>query len=397
MKKHINNFLLNTSPFFVALLPSIFAIPIYLKTIGTEGLGMYYLYLATVGIGGTFDFGIPQTVIKYVAQYKLVSKKFVNLTILSTRLIILLTSFVLTIISILLCLIIAYSNLFYNLEIIWVVFFSIGLILQIWFNFFLSILKGYEKFKDVAKIEILNKLIFTGFGILLAFLYKDVKYVILSHIFALLIQNIFLYKKLTFSKKKYSFKFKIEFFKRNLWLYSKWILIQNTIGFLNNNIDKFIVASFINLNSLAVYNTAKNIANILPAFFSKGLSYLLPHVAGIKNKESIRGFYLKYSYIFNSILAFLYILGVLVSVPFFPFYLKGDIELSNQVISVFRFLLISSVFTSTSLLSFNLYNGMGEVKINTILPLITNSFSILFIFICGYYYGLWGGCICQNE
>ena len=48
MKKHLTNFFLNSAPFFIGLLPSVLAIPIYLNKLGTEGLGIYYLYLAVV-------------------------------------------------------------------------------------------------------------------------------------------------------------------------------------------------------------------------------------------------------------------------------------------------------------------------------------------------------------
>lgn len=390
MKKHLSNFSLNAFPFFVGLLPSIFVIPIYLKTLGSEGLGIYYLYLAVVGIGGTFDFGIPQTIVKYVSEYRGVSTKFIQLTIYSSRLAISFANLLIVIIALLFCLLISQTQFLNSITLISVVLFTIGLILQMWFNFFISILKGFEKFKKIAIVETQNKLLFTGLGIVSAFYFKNVDYVIISHIFSLLVQNFVLLKTTVYFKNSYSYKLKFQFFKDKLWNYSKWILIQNTIGFLNSNIDKFIVVSFINLSSLAVYNTAKNVANLLPAFFGKGLSYLLPHVSKMKDKEHVRAFYVKYSYVFNAILAVIYIVGVLVSEPVLSFYLRGNTEMANQVVFVFRFLLISSVFMATSLLSFNLFNGIGEVKINTIIPFIGNVFSILLIIILGYYYGFWG-------
>lgn len=390
MKKHISNFFLNAFPFFISLLPSIIAIPIYLKTLGSQGLGVYYLYLAVVGVGGTFDFGIPQTIIKYVSEYRNLSEKFIKLTIYSTKLVITLANIFIIIVALILSIIVSTTDFFDGISVSSIVLFTIGLILQMWFNFFISILKGYEKFKKIAVIETQNKLLFSGLGIFMSFYLQDVKYVILSHIFSLVLQNFFLMRKAIYFRNGYSFVLKLQFFKNKLWNYSKWILIQNTIGFLNNNIDKFVVASFISLSSLSVYNTAKNIANLLPAFFGKGLSYILPHASKMKDRTKIKEFYVKYSYIFNCVLAVFYIGGVLISPAVLSYYLKGDMELAEQVIYVFRFLLISAVFASTSLLSFYLFNGIGEVKVNTLVPFFSNIVSILLIVVFGYYYGFWG-------
>lgn len=390
MKKHISDFSLNAFPFFINLLPTVIAIPIYIKTLGAQGLGIYYLYLAVVGIGGTFDFGIPQTIIKYISENRGRSIKFIRLTIYSTKLVITLSNLFLVIVAVIISIVVSFTDFFVGISILSIALFTIGLILQIWFNFFLSILKGYEKYKKIALIETQNKLLFTVLGIFMAIYLKDVNYVISSHIFSLMLLNFFLMRKAIYFRDEYSFWLKLSFFKNKLWNYSKWILLQNTIGFLNNNIDKFVVASSISLSSLSVYNTAKNIANLLPAFFGKGLSYILPYSSKNRDRTTIKQFYIKYSYIFNSVLAVIYILGVVISAPVLSFYLKGDIELAKKVIDVFRFLLIASVFASTSLLSFNLFNGIGEVKINTVVPFFSNVISILLICVFGYYYGFWG-------
>lgn len=390
MKKHISDFSLNAFPFFINLLPTVIAIPIYIKTLGAQGLGIYYLYLAVVGIGGTFDFGIPQTIIKYISENRGRSIKFIRLTIYSTKLVITLSNLFLVIVAVIISIVVSFTDFFVGISILSIALFTIGLILQIWFNFFLSILKGYEKYKKIALIETQNKLLFTVLGIFMAIYLKDVNYVISSHIFSLMLLNFFLMRKAIYFRDEYSFWLKLSFFKNKLWNYSKWILLQNTIGFLNNNIDKFVVASSISLSSLSVYNTAKNIANLLPAFFGKGLSYILPYSSKNRDRTTIKQFYIKYSYIFNSVLAAIYILGVVISAPVLSFYLKGDVELAKKVIDVFRFLLIASVFASTSLLSFNLFNGIGEVKINTVVPFFSNVISILLICVFGYYYGFWG-------
>lgn len=390
MKKHISDFSLNAFPFFINLLPTVIAIPIYIKTLGAQGLGIYYLYLAVVGIGGTFDFGIPQTIIKYISENRGRSIKFIRLTIYSTKLVITLSNLFLVIVAVIISIVVSFTDFFVGISTLSIALFTIGLILQMWFNFFLSILKGYEKYKKIALIETQNKLLFTALGIFMAIYLKDVNYVISSHIFSLILLNFFLMRKAIYFRDEHSFWLKLSFFKNKLWNYSKWILLQNTIGFLNNNIDKFVVASSISLSSLSVYNTAKNIANLLPAFFGKGLSYILPYSSKNRDRTTIKQFYIKYSYIFNSVLAAIYILGVVVSAPVLSFYLKGDIELAKKVIDVFRFLLIASVFASTSLLSFNLFNGIGEVKINTVVPFFSNVISILLICVFGYYYGFWG-------
>lgn len=390
MKKHISDFFLNSVPFFTNLLPTIIAIPIYIKTLGSEGLGIYYLYLAVVGIGGTFDFGIPQTIIKYISEYREKSKYFIKLTIYSTKLITTLSNVFLLIVGLVFSIVVYYTDFFNGISVLSIVLFTTGIILQTWFNFFLSILKGYEKFKKVAVVEAQNKLLFTTLGVFMAIYLKDVNYVILSHIFSLVLQNILLMRNAIYFRNRYSFGFKLSFFKDKLWNYSKWILTQNTIGFLNSNVDKFVVASFISLSSLSVYNTAKNIANLLPAFYGKGMSYILPYISKARDRTKIKQFYIKYSYIFNTVLALSYILGIIFSAPVLFLYLKDDIELAKNVIDVFRFLLISSVFASTSLLSYNLFNGIGEVKINTVIPFFSNIISILLICVFGFYYGFWG-------
>lgn len=390
MIKDIRNFSLNAIPFLVGILPSIILIPIYLKFIGSEGLGVYYLYLSLVGIGGTFDFGIPQTIIKYIAEYRGLSEKFIQLTIYSTKLVISLVHLIVIFSALLLCIIISETDLFGNISVLSVVLFTAGIILQMWYSFFISILQGYEKFKKIAVIDIQNKFLFSILGIFCAFYFQDVNYVIISHIFSLLLFNYFLMRNAVYFQNEYNYKLKLQFFKKRLWNYSKWILTQNTIGFLNTNIDKFIVASFVSLSSLAVYNTAKNISNLVPAFFGKGFGYLLPHISRMNDISKIKKLYVKYSYIINSILALFYLIGIIISEPILLFYLKNDPELANQVIVVFKYLLISSVFMSTSLLSFYLFNGIGQVKINTTIPFLGNLLSITVVIVFGYFYGFWG-------
>lgn len=390
MKKHINNFILNSLPFFIGLLPSIIAIPIYLKYLGGEGLGVYYLYLAIVGIGGTFDFGIPQTLVKYISEYRFKSIKFVQLTIYSTTAIMFIVNIIIILVALFLFFIVHFTPWLNDIGNSSIALFTIGLILQTWYNYFISILKGYERFKKIAFIEAQNKVLFTGLGIILAIFFKNVNYVIFAHIFSLIVQNFYLFVQTKYIRNDYSLALKFEFFKRYLWNYSKWILVQNTIGFFNGNIDKFIIATYINLNSLAVYNTARNIANLFPAFFSKGMSYLLPHVSKIDNKEKIKSFYIKSSYIFNVILALIYFIVVLISPFVIKLYLNGNPEVALEVTNVFRFLLISSIFMCTSLLSFNFFNGIGEVKTNTVIPFYGNVISIIIVILGGYFWGFWG-------
>ena len=391
MKKHLYNFLLNSLPFFIGLLPSVFAIPIYLNTIGVEQLGIYYLYLAMVGIGGSFDLGITQTVVKFLSEYKNKSKIFSSLLIGSSVLIITLSNLFIVLL-VLLGYIIARVLNFWELPGIHVlIIFVVGLILQMWFNFFLSILKGLEDFKKMASIELINKLIFTGLGMGLAYYTKNVNYVLLAHIISLILQNIILIKKLNDYKfKNYSIGLKFKFFKIHLWDYSKWILIQNTLGFLNGNIDKFLIASLVNLSSLAIYNTANNLARLVPSFFSKGLSYLLPHVSQIANKEKVRKFYISYSYKFNLIMAFIYIVAIFCAPFAISLYLHNSSGIVDEVVECFKYLLISSVFAATALLSFNVFNALGEVRTNTLIPLFGNIFSLICLVIGGYFWGFWG-------
>ena len=390
MKKHLTNFFLNSAPFFIGLLPSVLAIPIYLNKLGTEGLGIYYLYLAVVGIGGSFDLGITQTIIKYLSQYQDKSPIFSSLLIGSSVMIISFANVIITVAAIF-----VYGILYLfgwdGLPEISIIFlFILGLLLQMWFNFFLSILKGNESFNRMATVELINKLIFTGLGIVLAIFFRDVKYVLVAHILSLCIQNIYLLKILKpYNYNSYSNNLKFQFFKNHLWAYSKWILVQNTVGFLNGNLDKFLVASTVNLSSLAVYNTANNLARLIPSFFSKGLGYLLPHVSKITDRERVRIFYIKYSYIFNIVLSFIY-LFVVIGAPYFISIYLNDKVISDEVTLTFRFLVIASIFSATSLLSFNVFNAIGEVKTNTVIPFLSNVISLLCVLIGGLFWGFWG-------
>ncbi|WP_443939725.1 lipopolysaccharide biosynthesis protein [Pedobacter sp. MW01-1-1] len=391
MRKHIENFVINAFPFLISLVPTILTVPIFLKYLGASEMGLYYLYLTITGIGGMFDLGISQSLIKYIAAYRTKSTSYVAQIIYSSRI----ASFILLSICFIVFLIYMSVATALHFEVKWMLSLLcvVGFVLQYLLNLELAIFKGYEKFSAVARYEVIQKIGFCSLGIGVAILYKDVKYVILMHVFVtafLLLFNSRLKWRKNEGYKQRSIKFNLAFFKKVLFDYSKWVFLQNLIGFLNGNLDTLLVASFVNIKSLASYNTSFNLSTVIQGFAAKGLSYLLPYASKNTDQEVLRKFFVNGNLILSSILGLCYPVAVLLAPIVIKWYLKSDSTVANQVISYFDYLLICALFACTSLLSWHLFNGMGEIKINTTVPLIFNIIGLMLMVVFGYLYGVWG-------
>lgn len=392
MKRHIYNFFLNSLPFIVSLIPGIIAIPLYLKFLGTTQLGVYYLYLTLVGMGSAFDLGISQTLIKFIAAYKLKSKYYVSYIISSSRAIL---NLLLCACSILFVLYVFIGFFFLkDFNLLSVSLFFVGFSLQFMLNFELAINRGYEEFKIVAFYETFQKVTFTVLGITLAYFFKNINLVLLLHIIITIgiigYINLLKFKNKNKNTTDRTLSFKVFFFKKVLLEYSKWVFVQNLIGFLNGSLDKFVVASFINLKTLTSYNTSQNLTGVFQGFIAKGLAYLLPYASKMDDRESLRKFFVRGNFLLSNVLGVVYIAGTILAPTVIRWYLKSDLVVAEQVILYFDVLLIASLFSCTAMLSWHLFNGMGEIKINTTIPLIFNVIGIVLMVVLGYFYGIWG-------
>lgn len=390
--EHLTPFILNTLPFIVSLVPSVIAVPLYLKYYGEENLGVYYLYITIVGIGSVFDLGISQTMVKYISEYKGKSKSYTSLIIDSSRII--------TIIIVIICILISAIGIFldYTFELFsWnnllSILFVMGFSFQFFLNFELSIKKGFENFSSIVKFEIAQKIVFTCLGIGIAIYYQNIYMLLVAHILV----TALLYLKVAYQSER-SYRYlnikdlgkNVVFFKRNLLNYSKWVIVQNAVGFLNSSLDKFILASFLNVKSLASYSTSQNLTGLFQGFLAKGLSYILPYSSRINDTELLRRFFVRGNVILSCFLGIVYVIALNTCPFLIKIYLKNDLEVANKVIEYFDLMLISSLFNSTSLLSWHIFNGMGKVKINTVIPLIFNAIGIVLVCLGGYFYGVWG-------
>lgn len=346
MRELLSKSIILSSPGIVSLIISLFAIPIHLNSQGLSNYGQYifFHFILSIGLLLNLGFGKITTICigKYNQKLKLIISKSITLTAklcLAYLIIYLIINFIFKI----------NQDYFYIF---------IGLLLTVIYFSFEGIFIGEKKFK---KISLMN-FIFFSLSLNVPSLLLYFKTFTLSEIiqYSLLIKfipvilMIFEYIKLLNLKKDRS-----KILEKNIQQNCGWITLTLINVQISNFIDKYLIRLFLGAELLSKYSIPQQISGKL-SIFSQGFSaFLLQNLTNKKRNDKN---------LILSIIIFLYIIPILsfLVFPFFDLFLKFWLQSNYETIifSLFKILIVYSIFSSTSHLIISKFEANLKIKNN---------------------------------
>ncbi|PIB33292.1 hypothetical protein BFP78_03260 [Gaetbulibacter sp. 5U11] len=361
----------------------VIATPFFIYKLGIDNYGLWVLINSIVASLSLFNFGINETVIKYVALYKkeknLLQQQKVFSSIVSFQVLMAIAAMVVMLLLFVINKIGSPKDL--N-QIILILLFAVPLffIRQIEQALF-ALHKAYEDFKYMVKQSFVSKLLFYSSQLLAVFLYESV-----LSIFQLSVTVSFIYLCIQFYllKSKYNNIFSLKLaskdtFKSVFKGYGKWAWLSSTASIVNSNIDKWFVSASLGLTVFGYYSLGVLILNQLHTIISASISWIFPKISSneLEEKTQIK-FHLNLT-LFVSLIGLLASL-MLVNMDFLFIAWLGEETFSNSRTFIHVFLYLLPVWLMSSV-SYYYLLGLGAVKQKFYLDIIVLSIKVGLLYI----------------
>ncbi|WGD35771.1 oligosaccharide flippase family protein [Olleya sp. YS] len=346
------------APFFLVI-----ATPIFISQIGIEKYGLWILVNSVLASLSIFNFGINETIIKYISESKSKNDNLFQSKVFSSVILFLVLLSVIILGAIYL---VFFSNYFLNFfkvtEIIKILLFAFPLffIKQIEQALF-ALHKSHEDFKHLAKQSFISKALLYLSQIIAVFVFKDVKSVFMISVIVAGLYLLYQFYELThkyesvFVRKNAS----VSVFKGILG-YGKWAWFSSTILIFSAHIDKWIVSSLLGLKIFAYYSIGVSVLNQLKTIHTASISWVFPKISGNQLSVSER------ANLHFKLTVFVSVLGLMVS--FFlvktDFLFKlwlGDFTFQNSKLYLHTFLYLLPIWLMSAA-SFYYLQGLAIVK-----------------------------------
>ena len=284
-----NGAFLSYATIFLTNIVGLLLTPFIIKSLGDAEYGLYTLIGAFVGYIGILDFGLNNTIIRFIAKYKANNDKIGEENFLAICMLIYgIISFIIIIIGLF-----VYFNLDFifsnslNLEEllkakIMFVILIINLAITLPGGAFSAICSGYEHFVFPRKLNIIKYIIRS---LLVVFLLMNggdsIELVLLDslmNILVIIICGYYVFRKL-------NVKFKIHFLETSLikeiFSFSSWIFIGVLIQQFQLQIGQVLIGLKLNTESVSVYSVGIMLAGYFSSFSGAISSVFLPRVTNL--------------------------------------------------------------------------------------------------------------------
>jgi O-antigen/teichoic acid export membrane protein len=373
-----------------------FSYPIYLQYLGLELYGLWATFSVLLVFGQMGQFGINQSIIKFVAESIKLNDDGKKAAEYITGAFVILIS-----ISILfVCIIVIFKESFINLLNLPDQYIGLVSNLFLWFSLlvptvmFVQFLKGI--LMGLGKVELSNYLFIIGdttkIGLSIFLLTKG--YQIFSLYWGWLLSNLLLiiiYIILSKQNLKKVFVFQRGVYDRTaeLFHYGKYLVGNTILSLAFIPMITILITRNIGLLEVTYFTISHKIVNSIKVLFVKGLQGIIPHVAklndnlhGIKRVETVKSL----KSIHRKSLLFIGAIGCPIIIIFYWFanpilkYWLGD---SFHILFLFstRVLLISLFIEIAILPIWHIFLGINKPNYNFISAVIKYIFFILFILI----------------
>ena len=356
---------------------------LFARNLSIEEYGVFYAVIAFFGLIGIFnDFGIKQALVHYLPKFlrnkqygKIKSSIFIVLGIG------IITAVIIAIITYIIKSCLAESFFKTNLTLLILPIFAFIFILQNIFDVLLNIFKGYRKeifYSSMNPIRLLIVLIisfmiylFTKENLLILF---SITWV-LSFLLTIILYLLPLFKTSSNLKKQKS-KYDKDIISK-LFKYGFFIMLSSAASVLLGRIDVLMLTYFKGVSEVAFYEIALPIASIILIMISPVTSFLFPNISYFYHskkfdriKSIIKAIYNTGLFLFLPIgLTFFLFPQEIIIILFGVKYVSAKITL--QILS------IGFIFKGFSLLNFSIVDGMGKVKIKSLIIYIGAGLNII--------------------
>ncbi len=390
--------ILSYATIFLTNIVGLILTPFIIRSLGQSEYGLYILLGSLVGYISLFDFGLANTIVRFVAKYRANNdiegeQRFLG-------------SILKIYIGISILVVITGSILYLNLENIFQESLSADqfdkaktLMLLLIFNMtivlpggtFAGICSGYEKFIFPRFVNIIRYIV-RSLVVVVALLYggKAIAIVAIDTVLNLVIILVNMYY--VFYKLKVKIKFKIleKTLLKSIFSYSVWIFVFAMIGELFWKSGQMILGITISTEAVAIFAVAITLSSYFGAFASAINSVFLPRATSMVEKNSSRkeltAFFVKIGRILTFLL--MYIWG--------GFVLFGDDFIELWVGKEYKDAYLMSVIMMTAYIlplvqnfANSLIEASGRFKFKVKVYLITISLGIIFGIIFSKSYSYW--------
>ena len=363
------------------------ATPIFISQVGIEKYGLWILINSILASLSIFNFGINETIIKFISEAKSYSNYKDQQKVFSSVLVFLIFLAVLFLgLYYLIYCVNFYVEFFKVTDLHKILPYAIPLffIKQIEQALF-ALHKSYENYKQLAKHSFISKFILYSAQIITVYVFSDVGIVFfISSISAF----IYLVVQFFLLKKRYGPIFHFRFSSYNKFKdmlgYSKWAWFSSTILIFNSHVDKWIVSALLGLKYFAYYAIAVSVLNQLKTIITASVSCVFPRISGNQISEANQAKFHIHLTIFVS-LAGLFVSLFLEKIDFFFLTWLGAETFENSKLLLHTFLLLLPVWLMSSV-SFYFLLGLGIVKKKFFVDLIVLILRISVAFIAILYF-----------
>ena len=275
---------LNYSTIILTNIVGLLLTPFIIKKLGDSEFGLYTLIGAFVGYISLLDFGLSNTVIRFVAKYRAEKNRIEEENFLATTMLIYLAISVLILIVGFIC--------YFNLETIFkdsLTFDQVGraeiMVLILIFNLAISlpsgifngICLGYEEFIFPKSVNII-RYVLRSLTILIVLIFggQAISMVIVDTLMNLLVISvnvIFVFKKLKVKFKLHYFKFTVV---KGIFSYSFWIFVSAIVGLFQWQSGQVILGILTNTSVVAIYAIGIVLGSYYRAFSAAISGVFLP-------------------------------------------------------------------------------------------------------------------------
>lgn len=281
----------NAISFLIVGVVNLLVVAMLIREYGVGGYGIYVIcrMLMPSGVVSVFDFGLPETVTRYVAFHEENPKKFIQVFLSG------LIGFVLVG-----CIAYLLLSLFYDsfIEMVKVstvdekdslatgVSYVILAVLPFFIGvFFESVLKGFQKFVLIRLTEVIAVLVFLvllylGIGRGISIDEVVVMYLIIyiSRYVLLLIYFLYSYRALVISQFSFSFMLFKEFF-----LHARTVFAGKFFSLLTNNFPLLLLTTIADASAVGVYDAVMRLPRFAKSVMGQVNAVLIPYVAKLSN------------------------------------------------------------------------------------------------------------------
>ncbi len=352
----------------------IITVPILLGNIGTDGYGLYALYLTIASYFTVFELGVLKHLIRLIAQKTNKVDELIS------------NFYYVTTVMVILCLPIIIFIMYFLLEEDWRKGAFIGIIASIEYIFFLptKIYSAYARaHKNFERLSLFNSIsgLIRYLILILGSLFTQNVYILIIFMAirrffdiklsrSILKESIVIFNLRSLSKSN---------IKNVFGLYKESILLSCTQALqINlNGMISLVISKLFGLQGLGIYRSAYDLLSKI-WFFSNGLgmvvfSYFASNSSELnKNKK-----FISISWLFYTIL---YTILILIY-PWVNNYILNGILTSKEDILLYVFMLITIVLIAQGNLSYEYLQAKGKYKFLVITSLITNISFIILTFI----------------